>query len=119
MSRLQYRISEVGGLSHSWGGAGILGYARNMSMNLMDRRHSALFADWSAATDGRLSVHDIASSPWAWVAIFFLDDFIILLVPSHQPRVRFWWAAHVNHHPRRIQSVDGSASIMDQRVCGT
>ena len=35
---------------------------------------------------------------WAWVGIFFLDDFIFYWVHRMSHERRFWWAAHVNHH---------------------
>jgi sterol desaturase/sphingolipid hydroxylase (fatty acid hydroxylase superfamily) len=38
------------------------------------------------------------SSAWAWVAIFFLDDFIYYWFHRVSHECRFWWAAHVNHH---------------------
>ena len=39
-----------------------------------------------------------ATSPWAWVAIFFLDDFIYYWFHRISHECRLWWAAHVNHH---------------------
>ena len=38
------------------------------------------------------------TSPWAWVAIIVLDDFIYYWFHRLSHEVRFWWAAHVNHH---------------------
>jgi sterol desaturase/sphingolipid hydroxylase (fatty acid hydroxylase superfamily) len=38
------------------------------------------------------------SSAWAWVAIFFLDDFIYYWFHRVSHECRLWWAAHVNHH---------------------
>jgi sterol desaturase/sphingolipid hydroxylase (fatty acid hydroxylase superfamily) len=38
------------------------------------------------------------SSPWAWIAIFFLDDFTYYWFHRISHECRFWWAAHVNHH---------------------
>ncbi|HEX6865753.1 MAG TPA: sterol desaturase family protein [Caulobacteraceae bacterium] len=35
---------------------------------------------------------------WAWVAIFFLDDFIFYWVHRISHERRFWWVSHVNHH---------------------
>lgn len=47
----------------------------------------------------RFRLMDISSaSPWAWVAIFFLDDFIYYWWHRISHESRFWWAAHVNHH---------------------
>lgn len=39
-----------------------------------------------------------ANSPWSWVAIFFLDDFIYYGYHRLSHEHRIWWAAHVNHH---------------------
>ena len=38
------------------------------------------------------------SSPVAWVALFFLDDFTYYWFHRISHECRFWWAAHVNHH---------------------
>ena len=35
---------------------------------------------------------------WAWVAIFFLEDFTYYWFHRLSHERRFWWAAHVNHH---------------------
>lgn len=35
---------------------------------------------------------------WAWVAIFFLEDFCYYLFHRLAHERRFWWASHVNHH---------------------
>lgn len=36
--------------------------------------------------------------PWAWVVIFFLDDFTYYWFHRISHECRLWWAAHVNHH---------------------
>jgi sterol desaturase/sphingolipid hydroxylase (fatty acid hydroxylase superfamily) len=38
------------------------------------------------------------TSPWAWVALVVLDDFAYYWFHRLSHEVRFWWAAHVNHH---------------------
>jgi sterol desaturase/sphingolipid hydroxylase (fatty acid hydroxylase superfamily) len=56
-----------------------------------------VFAGLTAAY--RLRLFTISpESPWAWVAIFFLDDFIYYWFHRISHECRFWWAAHVNHH---------------------
>jgi sterol desaturase/sphingolipid hydroxylase (fatty acid hydroxylase superfamily) len=35
---------------------------------------------------------------WAWVAIFFLEDFTYYWFHRLSHERRFWWASHVNHH---------------------
>jgi sterol desaturase/sphingolipid hydroxylase (fatty acid hydroxylase superfamily) len=35
---------------------------------------------------------------WAWVAIFFLEDFTYYWFHRLAHERRFWWASHVNHH---------------------
>ena len=37
-------------------------------------------------------------SPWTWAAIVVLDDFAYYWFHRWSHEVRFWWAAHVNHH---------------------
>ena len=37
-------------------------------------------------------------SPWTWVSIAVLDDFAYYWFHRWSHEVRFWWAAHVNHH---------------------
>jgi sterol desaturase/sphingolipid hydroxylase (fatty acid hydroxylase superfamily) len=69
--------------------------AGNIAMNLL--MAGIVFAGLSAAYKIRL--FDIsASSPWAWLAIFFLDDFIYYWFHRICHEWRFWCAAHVNHH---------------------
>jgi sterol desaturase/sphingolipid hydroxylase (fatty acid hydroxylase superfamily) len=67
----------------------------NIAMNLM--MAGVVFAGLSAAYKFRL-FEIRPSSPWAWVAIFFLDDFIYYWFHRISHECRFWWAAHVNHH---------------------
>lgn len=35
---------------------------------------------------------------WAWVAIFFIEDFTYYWFHRISHERRFWWASHVNHH---------------------
>jgi sterol desaturase/sphingolipid hydroxylase (fatty acid hydroxylase superfamily) len=35
---------------------------------------------------------------WAWVAIFFIEDFTYYWFHRLSHERRFWWASHVNHH---------------------
>jgi sterol desaturase/sphingolipid hydroxylase (fatty acid hydroxylase superfamily) len=69
--------------------------AGNIAMNLM--MAGVVFAGLSAAYKVRLFTIS-PSSPWAWAAIFFLDDFIYYWFHRISHECRFWWAAHVNHH---------------------
>ena len=69
--------------------------AGNIAMNLM--MAGTVFAGLSAAYRFACSPYR-PSSPWAWVAIFFLDDFIYYWFHRISHECRFWWAAHVNHH---------------------
>ena len=69
--------------------------AGNVLMNLM--MAGTVFAGLSLAYQARLFTIS-ASSPWAWVAIFFLDDFTYYWFHRVSHECRFWWAAHVNHH---------------------
>jgi sterol desaturase/sphingolipid hydroxylase (fatty acid hydroxylase superfamily) len=70
----------------------------NIVMNLM--MAGIVFAGLSAVYKVRL----FTISPkaiWAWVVIFFLDDFIYYWFHRISHECRFWWAAHVNHHSSR------------------
>lgn len=54
---------------------------------------------WQAA--GWLYAHRLASVPvawWSWIACFVLDDFNYYWFHRSGHRVRWFWAAHVNHH---------------------
>lgn len=69
--------------------------AGNIAMNLI--MAGVVFAGLSAAYEHRLFTIS-PSSPWAWLTIFFLDDFIYYWFHRISHECRFWWAAHVNHH---------------------
>jgi sterol desaturase/sphingolipid hydroxylase (fatty acid hydroxylase superfamily) len=43
-------------------------------------------------------IADIAYVWWAWIACFVLDDLNYYLFHRAAHRVRWFWAAHVNHH---------------------
>ena len=72
--------------------------AGNIAMNLM--MAGIVFAGLSSAYKIRLFAIS-PGSPWAWVAIFFLDDFVYYWFHRISHECRFWWAAHVNHHSSR------------------
>lgn len=40
----------------------------------------------------------VGRQPWAWVLLFFLDDFTYYWFHRLNHEVRFLWAGHVNHH---------------------
>jgi len=67
----------------------------NIAMNLM--MAGIVFAGLSAAYKWRLFTIS-PSAVWAWVLIFFLDDFTYYWFHRISHECRFWWAAHVNHH---------------------
>jgi len=80
-------------LSDSFASLGM--QAGNIAMNL--GMAGLVYAGLSAAYKVRL--FDISpGSPWAWVAIFFIDDFTYYWFHRISHECRFWWAAHVNHH---------------------
>jgi sterol desaturase/sphingolipid hydroxylase (fatty acid hydroxylase superfamily) len=67
----------------------------NIAMNLA--MAGVAFAGLTAAY--KLRLFDISpSSPWAWIVIFFLDDFTYYWFHRISHECRLWWAAHVNHH---------------------
>jgi sterol desaturase/sphingolipid hydroxylase (fatty acid hydroxylase superfamily) len=69
--------------------------AGNIVMNL--GMAGIVFAGLTAAYQHRW--FDLsASSPWAWAALFVLDDFTYYWFHRISHECRFWWAAHVNHH---------------------
>jgi sterol desaturase/sphingolipid hydroxylase (fatty acid hydroxylase superfamily) len=69
--------------------------AGNIVMNL--GMAGVVFAGLSAAYEHRWL--DLSpSSPWAWAALFVLDDFTYYWFHRISHECRFWWAAHVNHH---------------------
>jgi len=39
-----------------------------------------------------------ADTWWVWVALFFADDFVYYWFHRCSHEIRFFWAAHVNHH---------------------
>jgi len=44
---------------------------------------------------------EIGTGPWAWVALFFAEDFVYYWWHRSSHEVRFLWAAHENHHSSR------------------
>jgi sterol desaturase/sphingolipid hydroxylase (fatty acid hydroxylase superfamily) len=85
--KARYRVSDTL--------ASLAMQAGNIVMNL--GMAGIVYAGLKAAYDHRL--FDLSpSSPWAWAAIFFLDDFIYYWFHRISHECRFWWAAHVNHH---------------------
>jgi sterol desaturase/sphingolipid hydroxylase (fatty acid hydroxylase superfamily) len=46
-----------------------------------------------------------AASPWAWAALFVLDDFAYYVFHRVSHECRLWWAAHVNHHSSRCYNL--------------
>jgi sterol desaturase/sphingolipid hydroxylase (fatty acid hydroxylase superfamily) len=67
----------------------------NVASNLL--MAGLVFAGYTAAYDARLFTISPAS-PWAWLALFILDDFTYYWFHRVSHECRFWWAAHVNHH---------------------
>jgi sterol desaturase/sphingolipid hydroxylase (fatty acid hydroxylase superfamily) len=67
----------------------------NIAMNLM--MAGIVFAGLTAVYKVRLFTISPAS-PWAWMALFVLDDFTYYWFHRISHECRFWWAAHVNHH---------------------
>ena len=67
----------------------------NIATNLL--MAGIVFAGLSAAYKVRLFTISPAS-PWAWAALFFLDDFTYYWFHRISHECRLWWAAHVNHH---------------------
>jgi sterol desaturase/sphingolipid hydroxylase (fatty acid hydroxylase superfamily) len=41
---------------------------------------------------------EIGQSAWAWLALFFVEDFCYYVYHRTHHEARFFWAAHVNHH---------------------
>jgi sterol desaturase/sphingolipid hydroxylase (fatty acid hydroxylase superfamily) len=61
----------------------------------------ALAAGLIYAVTTALFAHRVATVPvawWSWIAVFLLDDFNYYLFHRASHRVRWFWAAHVNHH---------------------
>ena len=67
----------------------------NIAMNLA--LAGVVFAGLTFAYRMRLFSVSPASA-WAWLALFFLDDFIYYWFHRVSHECRLWWAAHVNHH---------------------
>ena len=70
-------------------------YAGNVLMNLL--MAAFVFGGLHLAYQRRIMTIS-PSSPWAWAAIFVLDDFIYYWFHRVSHECRFWWLAHVNHH---------------------
>jgi sterol desaturase/sphingolipid hydroxylase (fatty acid hydroxylase superfamily) len=78
----------------------------NILMNLA--MAGAVYAGLSAIY--RVRLFDISPvSPWAWMAIFFLDDFTYYWFHRISHECRFWWAAHVNHHSSQEYNLSTAA----------
>jgi sterol desaturase/sphingolipid hydroxylase (fatty acid hydroxylase superfamily) len=70
-------------------------YVGNIVMNLL--MAGIVFAGLTAVYQVRVFTIP-PTSVWAWVVIFFLDDFAYYWFHRVSHECRFWWAAHVNHH---------------------
>jgi len=73
----------------------------SLSMGLGSTIAGALTAVAILAMSGFLNAHrlwDIPYAWWAWIACFVLDDFNYYVFHRTAHRVRWFWAAHVNHH---------------------
>jgi hypothetical protein len=90
--------------------------AGNIAMNLI--MAGVVFAGLSAAYEHRLFTIS-PSSPWAWLTIFFLDDFIYYWFHRISHECRFWWAAHVNDEPARYGTARGGRrGLRSARLAG-
>jgi sterol desaturase/sphingolipid hydroxylase (fatty acid hydroxylase superfamily) len=99
MIALEASASRLGWLTSRYGArdtwASIAMALGNIVMNLL--MAGVVYAGLALAY--RVRAFTISpASPWAWVAIFFLDDFIYYWFHRISHECRFWWAAHVNHH---------------------
>jgi sterol desaturase/sphingolipid hydroxylase (fatty acid hydroxylase superfamily) len=47
----------------------------------------------------------VGRQPWAWVALFFLDDFTYYWFHRLNHEIRFFWAGHVNHHSSQYMNL--------------
>ncbi len=93
--------------------AGLLGYAwrdtwASLSMGLGNLLLSLLgkvFAVglWSAAYE--LTPLDAGSGWWAWLLVFPLEDLCYYGFHRAHHELRFFWAAHVNHHSSRYYNL--------------
>jgi len=70
-------------------------YAGNVAINLA--MAGVVFGGLTAVYRMRLFTIS-PDSAWAWVLIFFLDDFCYYAFHRISHECRFWWAAHVMHH---------------------
>jgi sterol desaturase/sphingolipid hydroxylase (fatty acid hydroxylase superfamily) len=73
----------------------------SLLMGLGSTVAGALFAGAITAMALWLAAHRIADVPftwWVWPLVFVLDDFNYYLFHRSAHRVRWFWAAHVNHH---------------------
>jgi sterol desaturase/sphingolipid hydroxylase (fatty acid hydroxylase superfamily) len=73
----------------------------SLAMGLGSTVAGALSAGAIILMSGWLTSHRIADIPyiwWAWIACFVLDDLNYYLFHRAAHRVRWFWAAHVNHH---------------------
>ncbi len=73
----------------------------SLSMGLGSTIAGALTAVAILAMSGFLNAHRLLDIPyawWAWIACFVLDDFNYYVFHRTAHRVRWFWAAHVNHH---------------------
>ena len=93
--RVRRRRDDQGSLSLQ----GHPGVARHAGRQHRDESHDGRNRFYRALGGVQVRLFSISpSSPWAWVAIFFLDDFIYYWFHRISHECRFWWAAHVNHH---------------------
>ncbi len=73
----------------------------SLLMGLGSTVSGALFTGTTIVMATWLNAHRIADVPfvwWAWPLVFVLDDFNYYLFHRTAHRVRWFWAAHVNHH---------------------
>ncbi len=73
----------------------------SLSMGLGSTIAGALTAGAILAMSNWLSAHRLFDIPyvwWAWIACFVLDDLNYYVFHRSAHRVRWFWAAHVNHH---------------------
>lgn len=73
----------------------------SLFMGLGSTVAGALAAGTIALAAGTLYAHRLVTIPvvwWAWILAFVLDDFNYYWFHRTAHRVRWFWAAHVNHH---------------------
>src|SRR5262245_16522519 len=88
------------------GGRGLAGYERrDTAASLWMGVGNVVVA--AAAHGGVLAIFffayrhrivEIGTGPWAWVALFFAEDFVYYWWHRSSHEVRLLWAAHENHH---------------------